>query len=113
MSNEQSFNRVQWAKFKNDFKAQYGEQPSVISTLFVVGLGEINSELSTLSKEEKQDVIHVGLCTILEQDGVYKKTHTDEQGWPHFTPTKKAQQLDIEKQEIYLRQMILNYFNYV
>lgn len=109
---EEQFDRIQWANFKNDFKQQYGESPSVISSLFLVGLAVIKAELTELSKEQKQEVIHVGLCEVLTKDDLYVKTHTDEDGWPHYQATKKATQLDVEKQETYLRQMILNYFNY-
>lgn len=112
MKSQENFDKKQWAYFKNDFKQQYGEYPSVISTLFVVGLSIIETELNSLTKEEKQDVIHVGLCEILSQEGLYVKTHVDEDGWPHFKATQKTKTLDIEKQETYLRQRILNYFNY-
>lgn len=109
---KEQFSKVLWAKYKEDFKQQYGEHPSVISTLFVIGLGEIEQELTELTKEQKQEVIHVGLCTLLENQGFYERLGVDEDGWPHFEVTAKAETVDIEKQEPFLRQQILNYFNY-
>ena len=109
---KESFNKAKWANFKEDFKNQYGEMPSVIGVLFIIGLSEVNNEIDELSKEQKEEVIHVGLCTLLEREDIYERLANDDDGWPHFRPTKKAQLMDIEKQEPYLRKLILKYFNY-
>lgn len=109
---KESFNKAQWARFKEMFKENYGEMPSVISVLFVLGLGEIDDTLAELTKEEKEAVIHVGLCSLLEKEGLYKRIEVDQDGWPHFEATQKATSLDIEKQEHYLRKLILKHYYY-
>ncbi len=105
------FDRIKWAQFKEDFKEQFGRYPSVISALFVIGLDQLPGA-NPSTKEEKQEVIHVGLCTLLEEENLYRFTHFDEDGWPHFKPTDKAQTTDIEKQENYLKRRIIEHYGY-
>lgn len=109
---QEEFDKRKWASFKSDFQKKYGEHPSVLSALFMIGLSNINAEHETLTKEEKQDVIHVGLCTLLKNEGFYTLDFIDEDGWPHFSTTNLANHVDIEKQENYLRHLILKYFRY-
>ncbi len=104
-----SFDRIKWAKFKEIFKSNYGEYPSLISGLFLVGLEQI-PDVDVLTKEQKQEVIHVGLCKLLAQDNLYTVSHYDNDGWPHFALSKHAKQMDIEKQENYIKQLLINYF---
>lgn len=111
--NNDTFDKKNWAIFKEEFKTNYKQHPSTLSALFVIGLEQLqNLNINTLSKEEKQDVIHVGLCTLLEQEGIYTREEIDQDGWPHFKPTNKAEIINIEKQENYIRKLILTYFNY-
>lgn len=107
----ETFDRVKWAEIKESFKNSYGEYPSVISLLFLVGLAHVPEADGALSKEAKQEVIHVGLCKVLEQENLYTFTEFDEDGWPHFEPTNRTQRLDIEKQENYIKQLLIQYFN--
>ncbi len=110
MTNTNNFDRVGWAKLKEVFKQSYGEYPSVISLLFLIGLEHVPSAESSLTKEEKQEVIHVGLCTLLQKEGLYAFDYLDDDGWPHFQSTELAKELDIEKQENYLKQLLIDYF---
>lgn len=104
------FDRTLWAKFKEVFKQNYGHYPSVISGLFLVGLNQFTSEPKITTKEEKQEVIHVGLCALLSQENIYKFSHFDADGWPHFVVSTDAEQIQIEKQENYIKKLIINYF---
>ncbi len=108
---EEVFDRIGWAKLKEEFKTNYGEYPSVISLLFLIGMEHTPIFGAELTKEQKQEVIHVGLCKLLEQEGLYVLAHHDEQGWPHFNATTKASKINIEKQENYIKQLLINYFN--
>lgn len=109
---EENFDKRNWALFKEDFKQRYEQHPSTLSALFLIGLEQLDINVSSLTKEEKQDVIHIGLCTILEPEGIYKKKEIDKDGWPHFTATERASEINIEKQENYIRHLILKHFNY-
>ena len=35
-------------------------------------------------KEEKQDLMHVAVCTLLEPQGYYEFVGRDHDGWPHW-----------------------------
>jgi len=105
------FDRVGWAKLKEEFKSNYGEFPSVISLLFLIGMEHTPVFGVELTKEQKQEVIHVGLCAMLVKEGVYTLDHHDEDGWPHYKATEKSETINIEKQENYIKQLLINYFN--
>jgi len=105
----EEFDRVGWAGVKENFKQNYGEYPTVLSLLFIIGLGETPSQ-PAYTKEQKQDVIHVGLCKILEQVGVYRFSHLDDEQWPHYQLNDNAKEINIEKQENYIKQLIIQYF---
>lgn len=105
------FNRVGWARLKEEFKSNYGDYPSVISLLFIIGMEHAPVLGDDLSKEQKQEVIHVGLCSLLEKEGLYSFSHHDDDGWPHYTSTDKSQTINVEKQENYIKQLLINYFN--
>jgi len=56
--------------------------------LFLIGVQELGVGYKHFSKEEKQDILHIALCTILEPFGYYKYEGVDDQGWPHFSTIK-------------------------
>ncbi len=107
---EVEYDRLKWAKFKELFRQNYGSYPTILSALFLIGLQLIPDGTTELSKEEKQDVIHVGLCQLLEQENVYQFSHFDKDGWPHFSVSTNASELSIENQEKYLKHLLILYF---
>lgn len=82
----------------------------VNAILFLIGVQEIGSGNKSYTKEQKQDLIHVGTCTVLCIDNYYVKESTDEEGWPHFKLLKKVPHGKIGEQELFLRHEIVKYF---
>lgn len=110
MKEEVVVDRLEWAKVKEFVKERFGDYPSVTTALFIIGLQEIGQVIPELSKEQKQDVIHVGVCTLMSQDGFYKRVQNDSDGWPHYEATKKMENIDIDNQENLLKNYIIKYF---
>ncbi|MBX2844770.1 MAG: hypothetical protein KTR13_01040 [Saprospiraceae bacterium] len=110
MNTEVVVDRLKWAKTKEFIKQRFGQYPSVTSALFLIGLQEIGLVHDELSKEEKQEVMHVGVCTLLAQEGFYNLVGKDEDGWPHYETTKKIDSVDIDNQENLLKKLIIDYF---
>lgn len=99
-----------WRELKIKLKERFGRTPSVESILFLIGLQETGFIEQKLSKEEKQDVMHVAVCTILSVSGYYVFEKKDEDGWPHFKSLKPLPALDLGDQENLLKEHILLYF---
>ena len=99
-----------WQELELKLKERFGKIPSVESILFLIGLQETGFVEHKLSKEEKQDVMHVAVCTMLSPSGYYAFEKKDEDGWPHFKELKPLPALSLDEQENLLKQHILLYF---
>lgn len=80
------------------------------SALLLVGVQEVGKGYQKYSKDEKMNLIHVAICTILEPYGFYQFDKTDEDGWPHFERTSKLPSLNLKEQEDLLKEALVNYF---
>ncbi len=105
-----------WLELRHKIAASMNRQdvPDLQSILFLIGLQELGWwESKKFSKEEKQDLMHVGVCTLLEEDGFYEFTGRDHDGWPHFIAVKNFDKKGIEIQEDYLVRNAIKYFEKV
>ena len=100
-----------WNKVVNLIETMTDKKPKDINAiLFLIGVQEVGSGIKTYSKEQKQDLIHVGTTAILCVNGYYTKDYVDDDGWPHFTLVKKLPHGKIGEQERFLRGEIISYF---
>jgi hypothetical protein len=63
-----------------------------------------------ITKEQKQDLMHVAICTLLSPSGFYQLEGKDEEGWPHFRQLKEIPVLNVVEQENFLKDHVLLYF---
>jgi len=87
------------------------KMPDFQTILFLVGvqeLGRLPDEKFT--KEEKQDLMHVAVCTLLEPRGYYRYIGRDQDGWPHWEVEKAFDVAGVEKQESILKLGLIDYF---
>jgi hypothetical protein len=88
-----------------------GKRPAdVNAVLFLVGVQELGQGARNFTKEQKQDLIHIGICRVLSPSGYYQFDNTDADGWPHYRLIKKLPHVDILSQELLLKSHILQYF---
>ena len=105
----------QWLKTRHYVKDSMSLEslPDLQAILFLIGLQEFGNwvDKHTFSKEEKQDLMHVAVCSLLEKDGYYRFTARDQDGWPHFENIKPFQIKGVGRQEQILKEKIIEYFN--
>ena len=78
--------------------------PDLNAILLFVGIQEMGKlKKVKTKKEEKQDLMHIGVCTLLEKDGYYQWDGLDIDGWPHYKQLKQFEIKGIESQEEYLK----------
>ena len=53
-----------WKGLLDSFHFDNNERRNVDSILFVIGLQELNFKTGKLSKDQKLDVIRIGLCVV-------------------------------------------------
>jgi len=88
-----------------------GKRPKDLNAvLFLIGVQELGSGAQVFSKEEKQDLMHLGVCKVLSLLGYYELLGKDEDGWPHWELVKALPKFDLIEQEKLLKIHVLEYF---
>ena len=88
-----------------------GKMPKDLNAvLFIIGMQELGQGAKRFSKEEKQDLLHIGICKVLSLSGYYELEGLDKDGWPHWKLVKKLPHFDLLEQEKLLKMHVLEYF---
>lgn len=87
------------------------ELPDLRAVLFMIGIQELGEVKIEFSKEEKQDLMHIAVCTLLEPDGYYSFSGRDEDGWPHWDTAKPFVLNGSDAQEALLKERIIKYID--
>lgn len=88
-----------------------GKRPKDLNgVLFLIGVQELGQGNKIFTKEEKQDLMHIGICKVLSLLGYYQLEGLDNDGWPHWKLVKKLPHFDLLEQEKLLRIHVLEYF---
>ena len=91
--------------------AHFNKKPDLETILMLIGLQELRSSKKKFNKEQKQDLMHIAVCTLLSQSGYYRLVRYDEEGWPHFEQTKNLPAYSIMEQENFIKDHVLLYFD--
>ena len=108
--NAQDDLQTRWWKLEEKLTEKFGKKPDVEAILFLIGIQELGNFTKKFTKEQKQDLMHVAVCTLLSQSGYYRVDHKDDQGWPHFAQLKALPDYNMIEQENFLKDHILLYF---
>ena len=104
------FNK-KWLDLLTELSGDTGEELDLQSIIFMIGIQELNQGFVKLSKDQKIDVMHIAVCTLLEPYGYYEYAGHDDDGWPHFKNIKKLpNEIQGENQQTLLKQAIVDYF---
>jgi hypothetical protein len=101
----------QWQSLLVQLDQVLGAKPKDLNgVLFIIGVQELGKGSRHFSKEEKQDLMHVGICRVLSISGYYELDGSDKDGWPHWKLVKKLPHFDLLEQERLLKMHVLEYF---
>ena len=99
-----------WWNLEAKLVERFGKKPDLEAILFLIGIQEFGQIREKFSKEQKQDLMHVAVCSLLSQSGYYELEKIDEDGWPHFKQLKAMPEMSTTEQENFLKDHILLYF---
>ncbi len=99
-----------WKEVVQKISAAYGEELDVQAILFLIGVQELGQGYRKFSKDQKLDVMHIAVCTLLSQYGYYEYEGLDADSWPHWRATEKLPHLKPLQQNHLMRQAIVEYF---
>ncbi len=99
-----------WWALEAQLLERFGKKPDLEAVLFLIGLQETGFIQEKISKEQKQDLMHVAVCTVLAQSGYYAVEGKDADGWPHFRQLKELPVMALPEQENFIKDHVLLYF---
>ncbi|SFC52312.1 hypothetical protein SAMN05421780_106114 [Flexibacter flexilis DSM 6793] len=101
-----------WGRVEHYIRQLTGKKPDLNAALFLIGVQELGKGALHFSKEQKQDLMHIGTCVVLERSGYYQFEGHDKDGWPHWVALKKTPLLTLAEQEKFLKIHIIDYFRH-
>jgi hypothetical protein len=99
-----------WWDLEAKLVERFGKKPDLETILFLIGIQEFGQVREKFTKEQKQDLMHVAICSLLSQSGYYELEKIDEDRWPHFKQLKAMPDMSSMEQENFLKDHILLYF---
>lgn len=99
-----------WKKVEDFIEKEFGADIDIRGILFLIGVQELGKGYIKFTKDQKVEVIHVAICTLLSQYHYYEFVGNDEDGWPHYKETKKLPLLKPGEQLKVMKEAIVDYF---
>jgi len=99
-----------WWNLEAMLVERFNKKPDLETILFLIGIQEFGQIREKFTKEQKQDLMHVAVCSLLSQSGIYELDRVDEDGWPHYRQIKPMPEMNMIEQENFIKDHILLYF---
>ena len=102
--------QTRWWALEGKMVERFGKKPDMEAILFLIGIQELGVVKEKFTKEQKQDLMHVAVCSLFSQSGFYELQGKDADGWPHYRQIKSLPTLSAIEQENFMKDHILLYF---
>lgn len=99
-----------WWQLEAKLVQRFNKKPDLEAVLFLIGIQETGKIMEKITKEQKQDLMHVAVCTVLAPSGYFALERKDDDGWPHFRQLKAMPEMNPIEQENFLKDHVLLYF---
>jgi len=103
--------QARWWQLEAKMLERFGKKPDLEGILFLIGVQEFGDIREKFTKEQKQDLMHVAVCSLLSRSGYYRLDRVDSDGWPHFTQLKEVPSMNLMEQESFIKDHVLLYFD--
>jgi hypothetical protein len=102
--------QVRWWRLEEKLMERFEKKPDMETILFLIGVQELGDIKEKFSKEQKQDLMHIAVCSLLSVSGYYELESVDADGWPHYRQLKALPVMDLIAQENFMKDHVLLYF---
>lgn len=102
--------QIRWWELEAKLVNRFNKKPDLETILFLIGIQELGGAKEKFSKEQKQDLMHVAVCSLLAPSGFYELEGKDKDGWPHFKQLKPMPAMNAFEQENFIKDHVLLYF---
>ncbi len=102
----------EWLRVQNIVKGTMSmdKLPDLQTVLFLIGIQELGQVREKFTKEEKQDLMHIAVCRLMSQEGYFRYSGRDDDGWPHYDQLRSKHLVGVKEQETYLKSLAIRYF---
>lgn len=87
-----------------------GETLDLDAIIYLIGVQELGQGHRKFKKDEKVNLMHIAICTLLEPLGYYEFDFFDEDGWPHFKVLEELPYLKPGEQSVLMKEAVVHYF---
>jgi hypothetical protein len=109
-SEDEKGEMMKWLKVRQYVNTHFGKRPDINAVLMIIGINELGEVKETYTKEEKQDLMHIAICALFEDEGYFKFAGFDKDGWPHYDTLENIPKGKLREQEGLLKRKIIGYF---
>lgn len=99
-----------WERLQITLKERFGGETDYDAILFLIGLQELGKPFKKYKKDQKLEIMHIAICTLLEPYGFYEFMGRDEEGWPHWKLVESLPHLEPKQQNKLIIDAIIDYF---
>ena len=104
--------KIQWEALVEKVSDNFGggEKLDLDSITYLIGVQELGKGFQKYKKDEKINIMHIAICTLLEPFGYYEFDYFDEDGWPHYKVLDELPFLKPGEQSVLMKEAIVMYF---
>ena len=102
--------QARWWRLEEKLMERFEKKPDMETILFLIGVQELGDIKEKFTKEQKQDLMHIAVCSLLSVSGYYELEGVDADGWPHYRQLKALPVMDLIAQENFMKDHVLLYF---
>ena len=104
--------KERWKVLVERLSSQFSDKDplELDAIIYLVGVQELGQIHRKYKKDEKLDLMHIGICRLLEPYGYYEFDYFDEDGWPHYTVKEELPALKAGEQSILMKEALVSYF---
>ena len=104
--------KEQWETLVSVLTQRFSETESIDieGILYLVGLQELGQVHKRFKKDDNVDIIHIGICSVLEPFGYYTFDYFDDERWPQFKLIEELPPLKPGEQSILMKEAVVHYF---
>ena len=104
--------KERWELLIDQLSQQFSDAEAleIEGVLYLIGLQEFGKIEQKFKKDDNVNLIHIGICTILEPYGFYRFDFIDDDGWPHFELVESLPVLKPGEQSLLIKTAIVEYF---
>jgi hypothetical protein len=100
----------QWKELLKTLNKQFDGDLDLQAVLFLIGVQELGKGKVKYSKDQKLELMHIAICTLLEPFGYYNFAGNDQDGFPHWELNEQLPPLSAGQQMALMKESILDYF---